>query len=103
MAVSKPCPNTYHVRENADGTKPAELCTTVPVKKPAWQGNTGRKECNVFQQTEDDERLAPSIEDLTFLHLMAKGSYKNDENSWVALPFKHQRRRFPDYRAQGWD
>lgn len=37
--------------------------------------------CNVFQRTEKDNELAPSIEDAAFLRIMDSEVYKNEENS----------------------
>lgn len=54
---------------------------------------------SVFCQTKDDNKLAPSVEDLSFLSMMEKEFFKNSTNSWVApLPFRNPRRRLPNNR-----
>ncbi|XP_042611086.1 uncharacterized protein LOC109074690 [Cyprinus carpio] len=55
----------------------------------------------VFQRTEKDNQLAPSIDDLTFLQLMDKGFVKDESGSWEApLPFGNPRRPLPNNRQQ---
>ncbi|CAE1311547.1 unnamed protein product [Acanthosepion pharaonis] len=53
-------------------------------------------EDHLFQRTKDDERAAPSIEDIAFLNIMELGAEKDKDHSWVApLPFRSPRRRLP--------
>lgn len=50
----------------------------------------------VFQKTEWDHQLAPSIEDQTFLQLMDKGFHRDETCSWVALlPFPSAKKTPP--------
>ncbi|XP_067282638.1 uncharacterized protein [Pseudorasbora parva] len=54
---------------------------------------------SVFQQTKDDNKSAPSVEDQLFLDIMEKEFFKDSSNSWVApLPFRKPRRRLPNNR-----
>ncbi|KAJ0049815.1 hypothetical protein NL108_003586 [Boleophthalmus pectinirostris] len=54
---------------------------------------------SVFNHTENDNKLAPSIEDTLFLEIMDTGMYRDDDNSWVApLPFKEPRQQMPNNR-----
>lgn len=54
---------------------------------------------SVFQQTKDDNKFAPSVEDKLFLDIMEKKFSKDSSNSWVApLPFREPRRRLPNNR-----
>lgn len=54
---------------------------------------------SVFQQTKDDNKFAPSVEDQLFLDIMEKEFFKDSSNSWVApLPFRKPRRRLPNNR-----
>ncbi|KAL1267084.1 hypothetical protein QQF64_002759 [Cirrhinus molitorella] len=54
---------------------------------------------SVFQQTKDDNKFAPSVEDVLFLDMMEKEFSKDSSNSWVApLPFREPRRRLPNNR-----
>ncbi|XP_026036546.1 uncharacterized protein LOC113029762 [Astatotilapia calliptera] len=56
---------------------------------------------HIFQQTTDDDKMALSAEDKTFLNIMHKEFAKDDANNWVApLPFRHPRRRLPNNREQ---
>lgn len=44
---------------------------------------------SVFQQSTNDERPDPSLEDQGFLHIMEKEMYQDETNSWVApQPFR---------------
>ncbi|XP_047447617.1 uncharacterized protein LOC125012056 [Mugil cephalus] len=53
----------------------------------------------VFDQTEHDNKPAPSIEDVLFLKIMDTIVHRDDSNSWVApLPFKEPRQRLPNNR-----
>lgn len=53
----------------------------------------------VFDETEHDNKLAPSIEDLLFLKIIDTNAHKDDTSSWIApLPFKEPRRRLPNNR-----
>ncbi len=71
--------------------------------KPVWE-DEHHVEWDVFKRTKDDETLALSVEDLTFLRIMKEGFYKDERNSWVApLPFKPQRRRLPNNKTQALD
>lgn len=73
------CPNNFIVKDTP--RRPAE-----------W---------DVFQRTNDDEKIAPSIEDRCFLQIMDREVCKDEENSWVApLPFKQPRQYLPNNRSQ---
>lgn len=39
---------------------------------------------NIFIRREDDEKLAPSQQDVQFLKIMKKEMYQDETNSWVA-------------------
>ncbi|XP_077385858.1 uncharacterized protein LOC144023832 [Festucalex cinctus] len=55
----------------------------------------------VFQRTENDEKLALSIEDELFLQTMDNEVFQDDSNSWVApLPFRCPRTVLPHNRQQ---
>ena len=71
-------------------TREAERC--------GYDDSLGSK---IFQRTEDDNKVAPSIEDKLFIKLMDKESYIDDGNSWVApLPFRRSRPLLPNNREQ---
>lgn len=101
QSLFKPCPNAYHIKENICDEPPG-LQAKVVVKRPVWED--GYVERDVFKRTKDDEKIALSVEDLSFLRIMKEGIYKDERNSWVApLPFKPQRRRLPNNKAQALD
>ncbi|XP_060795476.1 uncharacterized protein LOC132898102 [Neoarius graeffei] len=53
----------------------------------------------VFDQTEHDNKPAPSIEDILFLKIMNTNVHKDDTSSWVApLPFKEPCQCLPNNR-----
>ncbi|KAM9793507.1 uncharacterized protein ACBT44_017962 [Syngnathus typhle] len=53
----------------------------------------------VFNRTENDNKPAPSIEDILFLEIMDEGMYRDDKNNWGApLPFKEPRQQMPNNR-----
>ncbi|XP_039534522.1 uncharacterized protein LOC120483523 [Pimephales promelas] len=55
----------------------------------------------VFNRTEHDYKLAPSVEDTAFLKIMDTNVYRNEANSWVApLPFREPRQPLPNNKKQ---
>lgn len=55
----------------------------------------------MFKQTKDDNQVAPSIQDASFMKIMEEGLQKDSNNSWVApLPFKNSRPCLPNNRPQ---
>ncbi|XP_073668774.1 uncharacterized protein [Paramisgurnus dabryanus] len=100
QSLFKPCPNVFQIKENVCDVKPSSSSTATPLKKPVWKRDD-QVDQDIFKRTKDDERLALSVEDMTFLHIMEEGLYKDEKQSWVApLPFKLQRRRLPNNRSQ---
>ncbi|RXN22446.1 hypothetical protein ROHU_006738 [Labeo rohita] len=56
---------------------------------------------DIFKLTQEDEKIAPSIEDLAFMELMDKEMFMDSSNSWVApLPFRNPRQRLANNREQ---
>ncbi|XP_060793215.1 uncharacterized protein LOC132896416 [Neoarius graeffei] len=56
---------------------------------------------SIFCHTKDDEKTAPSMEDLAFLKIMEKELIQGDDNSWQApLPFRSPRQCLPNNREQ---
>lgn len=43
--------------------------------------NTQTKSDGIFKKTEDDEKVGPSVEDLTFLDIMKQDFYQDEDNS----------------------
>lgn len=95
--IFEPCPNVFYVREKLNNFQPPHNQVAHCGKKPTSSVDDG----TVFQQTRDDDKVAPSIEDLLFLQTMEQGLKKDDSNSWVApLPFKSSRPCLPDNKTQ---
>ena len=94
-----PCPNVFHVKEKFSDIQitnsPSACCED---QSPCEADHLG---CNVFRRTKDDNQVAPSIQDATFMKIMDEGLRKDSNGSWVApLPFKSPRPRLPDNRPQ---
>ncbi|XP_054591066.2 uncharacterized protein [Nothobranchius furzeri] len=84
-SIFQPCASVMHVKETQPSfSKPNKTTERL-------LGHT------VFNQTEHDNKPAPSIEDILFLEIMDRNVYRDDTGSWVApLPFKEPRRRLPN-------
>lgn len=86
-----PCGNRIYTKVNI--TEECPLFESTQVKDELGK--------HIFQQTTDDDRMALSAEDKTFLNIMHKEFAKDDANNWVApLPFRHPRHRLPNNREQ---
>ncbi|XP_061775443.1 uncharacterized protein LOC133564935 [Nerophis ophidion] len=95
--VFKPCPNVFQVKEKHGQTQRPEY-SKVTFPKKCKQDDMGS---TVFQQTKDDNKVGPSIDDIAFLQIMERGLKKDKTNSWVApLPFKTPRPKLPDNKVQ---
>lgn len=80
----RPCENLVKIKE--DFSQTLQQNSSLP-----WPHSLEQQEdllgATVFQRTEKDNQLAPSIDNLTFLQLMDK-VFKDESGSWVApLPF----------------
>ena len=88
------CDNLFKVKEDfSQGFKQRTSLpqTGAPKQQEDHFGRT------VFQRTERDNQLAPSIDDLFFLQLMDMGFVKDESGSWVApLPFRSPRKPLPN-------
>ena len=94
-SLLQPCTSFLHVREEHHGKEPRN---SVLGPSRAKEDRLGQ---NAFDRTEEDNKLAPSVEDETFLRIMDKEVYRNDSHSWVApLPFRQPRQRLPNNRDQ---
>ncbi|KAL4008122.1 hypothetical protein ACER0C_001974 [Sarotherodon galilaeus] len=86
-----PCGNRIYTKVKITGECPLFESTQV-------KDELGK---HIFQQTTDDDKMALSAEDKSFLNIMHKEFAKDDANNWVApLPFRHPRRRLPNNREQ---
>lgn len=57
--------------------------------------------CKVFNETDHDNKPAPSIEDTIFLEIMDQNVYRDTSSNWVApLPFRVPRPRLSNNREQ---
>lgn len=56
---------------------------------------------SVFCNTKNDDKPAPSMDDLAFLKIMEREFHQDESNSWVApLPFRSPRQRLPNNKVQ---
>ncbi|KAK5847425.1 hypothetical protein PBY51_016551 [Eleginops maclovinus] len=86
-----PCESRIHVRERYTDTCPLG-------EKTQTKEDVGKL---IFKQTADDDKLALSVEDQTFLDIMNREFHKDKANSWMApLPFRSTRQRLPNNRGQ---
>ncbi|XP_063733027.1 uncharacterized protein LOC134860115 [Eleginops maclovinus] len=93
-SLFQPCTSLLHIKEELHDRLPGN--SALPPR--AKEHSLGQ---NVFDCTEQDNKLAPSIEDETFLKMMDKDVYRNDSHSWVApLPFRLPRQQLPNNREQ---
>eukprot|EP00079_Xenopus_tropicalis_P036616 XP_017950387.1 PREDICTED: uncharacterized protein LOC101733460 [Xenopus tropicalis] len=89
----RPCPHHFEVKENTKDMIPATSVT--PTSCDDSFGIT------VFHTTNDDNKIAPSIEDKEFIRIMDNEFFKDNSNSWVApLPFRTTRTKLPNNREQ---
>ena len=96
----KPCPSVLNVKEKY-GFKPSESIVPCLRETPTCHGDETDLGCNVFELTGNDNKMAPSIDDLTFMAIMEQNLQKDDSNSWIApLPFRRLRQRLPDNKSQ---
>ena len=99
--IFEPCPNVLQIKEKYSINQAPDRPAACSREKPTCNKEEDHLGCTVFQQTKDDNKVAPSIEDTIFLEIMEHGLRKDEDNSWVApLPFKSPRRHLPDNRAQ---
>ncbi|XP_034385776.1 uncharacterized protein LOC117729138 isoform X1 [Cyclopterus lumpus] len=93
-----PCPNMFRVKEKYSDTQATNHLQTHP--EEISNCDVDSLGHNIFKQTKDDNNMAPSIQDISFMKIM-KGLTKDANNSWVApLPFKCSRQRLPNNRPQ---
>ena len=95
----QPCSNQVQVKERYAPTplyQPSPMISSDDLLSTPDQDNMGH---SIFRHTSSDNKLAPSIDDVRFLHIMDSEVHQDDSNSWVApLPFKSPRRRLPNNR-----
>lgn len=91
----EPCPNVFHVKEKYREIQVDSHPSTCSQEKSLCDAD--HLGCNVFKRTEDDNQIAPSIQDASFMTITNEGLQKDSNNSWVApLPFKCPRQRLPN-------
>ncbi len=99
-SIYDPCPNVFHVKErNGNGQRNNNgMCSMDQLVYNNKHDQLGQE---VFKVTRDDNKVAPSIDDLSFLHIMEQELEKDESNSWVApLPFRAPRCRLLNNRCQ---
>ncbi|XP_073772958.1 uncharacterized protein [Danio rerio] len=99
-SIFDPCPNVFCVkgRKSNEQKNDNGICSMEQLFCNHEHDQLGK---DVFKVTCDDNKVAPSINDLTFLHIMEQGLERDENNSWIApLPFKVPRCRLPNNRCQ---
>lgn len=94
-----PCGNVVNVKEDFSGGIKAQglLASEDAMDSYAQPGH--HLGDTVFQRTEKDHHLAPSVEDQVFMQLMERGFHKEETRHWVApLPFRRPRKWLPNNR-----
>ncbi|XP_062413903.1 uncharacterized protein LOC134105319 [Pungitius pungitius] len=100
-SLFQPCPNRLLIKERYSDSLSKDLIGGYFRDDTDCDKEENHLGCTVFQRTKDDNKTSLSIEDKAFLKIMEQGLQKDDANYWVApLPFKSQRRRLPNNRAQ---
>ncbi|XP_061829090.1 uncharacterized protein [Nerophis lumbriciformis] len=101
-SIFQPCPNTLQVKERCSQFQYKDYPKIQTTGIPTCSREAEELGSTVFQQTRDDDKVSPSIEDISFLKIMRNNLKKDKNNSWVApLPFKSLRRRLPDNKLRG--
>ncbi|XP_026005436.1 uncharacterized protein LOC113010547 [Astatotilapia calliptera] len=102
-----PCPNHLVVKEKLTtrtGIRPLNSQTLShfhPLDSLFQNSDDHLLGNKIFERTENDNEVAPSIEDKRFIQLMNNEMFIDDANSWVApLPFRMPRPRLPNNRGQ---
>ena len=94
-----PCPNVFNVKERYSDILISNHPSAYPEEKLTCE--TDHIGCTVFRQTKDDNQVAPSIQDISFLKTISDSLRKDANGSWVApLPFQSPRQRLPNNRSQ---
>ena len=87
-----PCDSKINVKETL---------TDNALKLGPETPRSGNMSFDIFRESPDDYKLAPSVEDELFLSIMNEEFFKDDGNNWVGpLPFRFPRRRLPNNRRQ---
>ncbi|XP_030613054.1 uncharacterized protein LOC115799898 [Archocentrus centrarchus] len=86
--VFKPCDSLLRFKETPHTIRPSK----------APEQTLGQ---TVFNQTENDNKPAPSVQDALFIKMMDSAMFRDEDNSWVApLPFKEPRQQLPNNRER---
>nr|XP_055046841.1 uncharacterized protein LOC129432444 [Misgurnus anguillicaudatus] len=97
----EPCENNIQIKEKFCHYNEHLTSLAPSLKLEFATTHTKSNTTDIFQSTKDDDKLAPSMEDLVFLKIMQKEVYQDESNSWVApLPFRSPRQRLPNNRQQ---
>lgn len=95
-SMLSPCPNKIQVKETL---KRKNTLQSRMMEGKFQGGETENLGATVFDCHPDDEKVALSVDDQTFMDIMDKEVYIDQANSWVApLPFCKPRRRLPNNR-----
>lgn len=99
----QPCPNNIQVKEDYSGKPNRRHYLSSALQTDDLDQATRTEELGhtVFESSRNDNKPALSMDDKTFLTIMEKEVYQDDDHSWIApLPFRSPRRLLPSNRAQ---
>lgn len=101
-----PCPNHLTLKEKLSmnsrrSQSPHDPRSSQVATVPARRTEDDSLGSKIFQYTEDNNKVAPPIENKQLIELMENEILINEGNSWVApLPFRTSRPRLPNNREQ---
>ncbi|XP_073469696.1 uncharacterized protein [Aquarana catesbeiana] len=92
-SLLSPCHNSFIVKESfGRSTQHCDSSTLYGKEEVNSNIETDNLGITVFQKTKDDDKQALSIEDQTFLQIMDREAYQDDNHSWMAPhPFRTPR------------
>ncbi|KAK3088641.1 hypothetical protein FSP39_021780 [Pinctada imbricata] len=100
VVIGSVCLDTVHIPETVTACKTFVLGNGRTSHFEPCDKRLTVKE-NIFLKTDNDEKIAPSIEDNIFLEIMDRNLRKDDDGHWVApLPFHPSRPPLPNNRSQ---
>lgn len=100
VILGRVCLNNTHVSEVVNTNKTFVLSNGRPTLFEPCE-NQLFVVSSVFQKTEHDEKLGPSIDDQRFIEIMNSSFKKDADGRWTApLPFKENRPTLPNNKTQ---
>lgn len=97
-SLFKPCDRRLTVKENVTPARNFTRQYAGKFVQGQYLDDIGE---NIYERTEEDDKLGPSIEDREFLDLMTNRMIQSPSGHWIApLPFRPDREKLPDNAAK---